>query len=277
MVVFDLSKRWTKCIHNKLQVGLRLGRQVRAGPAAGQHQAVLQCHDQEVRCRGGNYKFRALRLDTGNFSWGSEVRGQLRLCTPRVLLGVESRQSLVSFWLSVGVSCLQAVTRKTRVLDVVYNASNNELVRCDADLLGGVLLAALCCSHSRNGCCCIALIMSPLHKLSTETLQDWMLTLPAIVVGIACQQRARSTGSSRRAGAPRQFIAPGADAGCRLRAAGAHPDAGQERHHPGGRHAVQAVLPAALRHGGGREEEERRRDRGRRRREQGGGRGGGSH
>lgn len=39
-------------------------------------------------------KWRALRLDTGNFSWGSE-----------------------------------AVTRKTRVLDVDYNASNNELVR----------------------------------------------------------------------------------------------------------------------------------------------------
>lgn len=44
--------------------------------------------------RGGNVKWRALRLDTGNYSWGSE-----------------------------------AVTRKTRVLDVVYNASNNELVR----------------------------------------------------------------------------------------------------------------------------------------------------
>lgn len=25
-----------------------------------------------VRVRGGNKKFRALRLDTGNFSWGSE-------------------------------------------------------------------------------------------------------------------------------------------------------------------------------------------------------------
>merc|ERR1711908_228147 len=47
-----------------------------------------------VRCRGANTKFRAMRLDTGNFSWGSEV-----------------------------------CTRKTRILDVVYNASNNELVR----------------------------------------------------------------------------------------------------------------------------------------------------
>ncbi|KAF9607678.1 hypothetical protein IFM89_038149 [Coptis chinensis] len=44
--------------------------------------------------KGGNVKWRALRLDTGNFSWGSE-----------------------------------AVTRKTCLLDVVYNASNNELVR----------------------------------------------------------------------------------------------------------------------------------------------------
>lgn len=31
-----------------------------------------------VRCRGGNMKYRALRLDTGNFSWGSE--GEHFLC-----------------------------------------------------------------------------------------------------------------------------------------------------------------------------------------------------
>jgi small subunit ribosomal protein S8e len=47
-----------------------------------------------VRTRGGNRKFRALRLETGNFAWAS-----------------------------------QGAARKTRVLDVVYNASNNELVR----------------------------------------------------------------------------------------------------------------------------------------------------
>ena len=29
---------------------------------------------RRVRVRGGNSKFRALRLDAGNFSWGSEVR-----------------------------------------------------------------------------------------------------------------------------------------------------------------------------------------------------------
>ena len=28
---------------------------------------------RRVRVRGGNFKFRALRLDSGNFSWGSEV------------------------------------------------------------------------------------------------------------------------------------------------------------------------------------------------------------
>ena len=47
-----------------------------------------------VRCRGGNLKYRALRIDHGTFSWGSE-----------------------------------AVSRKSRVIDVIYNATNNELVR----------------------------------------------------------------------------------------------------------------------------------------------------
>ena len=59
---------------------------------------------REVRCRGGNMKYRALRLDTGNFSWGSEV-----------------------------------CTRKTRVLDVVYNASNNELVRTKTLVKGAIV------------------------------------------------------------------------------------------------------------------------------------------
>ncbi|CAG9327424.1 unnamed protein product [Blepharisma stoltei] len=47
-----------------------------------------------VRGRGGNSKYRALRLDAGNYSWAS-----------------------------------QNVTIKTRILWVVYNATNNELVR----------------------------------------------------------------------------------------------------------------------------------------------------
>jgi len=47
-----------------------------------------------VRTRGGNTKARALRLDAGNFAWGSE-----------------------------------SVSQPTRILDVVYNATSNELVR----------------------------------------------------------------------------------------------------------------------------------------------------
>lgn len=58
-----------------------------------------------VRCRGGNLKFRALRLDSGNFSWGSEV-----------------------------------CTRKIRVLDVAYNASNNELVRTKTLVKGAIVV-----------------------------------------------------------------------------------------------------------------------------------------
>lgn len=59
----------------------------------------------EVRCRGGNKKFRALKLETGNFSWGTEV-----------------------------------ATRKVRVLDVAYNASNNELVRTKTLVKGAIVV-----------------------------------------------------------------------------------------------------------------------------------------
>lgn len=47
-----------------------------------------------VRTRGGNRKFRALRIDSGNFSWGSE-----------------------------------GIARKVRVIAVAFHPSNNELVR----------------------------------------------------------------------------------------------------------------------------------------------------
>merc|ERR1712117_101192 len=63
-----------------------------ARPAAMTKLAPQRIHT--LRVRGGNKKYRALRLDQGNFSWGSE-----------------------------------AITRKTRIIDVVYNAANNELVR----------------------------------------------------------------------------------------------------------------------------------------------------
>merc|ERR1712098_960563 len=57
-----------------------------------------------VRCRGGNLKYRAMRLETGNFSWGTEV-----------------------------------VAKKCRIIDVVYNASNNELVRTNTLVKGCVV------------------------------------------------------------------------------------------------------------------------------------------
>ncbi|CUA75417.1 40S ribosomal protein S8 [Ictalurus punctatus] [Rhizoctonia solani] len=57
-----------------------------------------------VRVRGGNLKHRALRLETGNFAWGSEQ-----------------------------------TTRKTRLIGVVYNASNNELVRTNTLVKGAII------------------------------------------------------------------------------------------------------------------------------------------
>ena len=71
-----------------------------------------------VRVRGGNKKFRALRLDTGNFSWGSEVNYN-QWSRSDAMVAAEHVHSL---------HLSQAVTRKARVLDVNYNASNNELV-----------------------------------------------------------------------------------------------------------------------------------------------------
>ena len=49
---------------------------------------------RKLRVKGGNYKFRALRLNTGNFNWASE-----------------------------------GIALKTKIQNVAYNASNNELVR----------------------------------------------------------------------------------------------------------------------------------------------------
>ncbi|KAJ4456180.1 putative 40S ribosomal protein S8 [Paratrimastix pyriformis] len=71
-------------------------------PAAMTHLGGKRIHT--VRCRGGNIKFRALRLDHGNFSWGTEV-----------------------------------CTRKSRIIDVVYNASNNELVRTQTLVKGCIV------------------------------------------------------------------------------------------------------------------------------------------
>ncbi len=57
-----------------------------------------------VRVRGGNVKFRALRLETGTYSWGSE-----------------------------------AISRKTRIIGVVYNSTNNELVRTNTLVKGCIV------------------------------------------------------------------------------------------------------------------------------------------
>ena len=58
-----------------------------------------------IRGRGNNIKRRALRIDHGNFSWGSE-----------------------------------ATAHKTRVLDCVYNATNNELVRTKTLVKNAIVL-----------------------------------------------------------------------------------------------------------------------------------------
>jgi len=57
-----------------------------------------------VRTRGGNQKYRALRLDAGNMSWASE-----------------------------------SVTRKCRLLNVSYNSTNNELVRTNTLVKSGIV------------------------------------------------------------------------------------------------------------------------------------------
>lgn len=73
----------------------------------GRQPAATKIGDKKintVRTRGGNLKHRALRLEQGNFTWSSE-----------------------------------AVTRKTRLLNVVYNATSNELVRTNTLVKGAVL------------------------------------------------------------------------------------------------------------------------------------------
>ncbi|KYQ94345.1 40S ribosomal protein S8 [Tieghemostelium lacteum] len=57
-----------------------------------------------LRVRGGNYKFRALLLDTGNFSFASEK-----------------------------------ITRKCRILNVAYNATSNDLFRTNTLVKGSII------------------------------------------------------------------------------------------------------------------------------------------
>jgi small subunit ribosomal protein S8e len=72
-------------------------------PTAGTKLSNHKCV-RLMRVRGGNIKHRAIRLDHGNLSWGSE-----------------------------------ALSRKTRILSVVYNASSNELVRTNTLVRGAIV------------------------------------------------------------------------------------------------------------------------------------------
>merc|ERR1712150_256610 len=70
-----------------------MGRQFESGrPAAGTK--LNEKRIRRVRTMGGKSKFRALRLNMGNFNWASE-----------------------------------GVTRKSKIVNVIYNAVSNELVR----------------------------------------------------------------------------------------------------------------------------------------------------
>ncbi len=92
------SASGAKRAHYRKKRKFELGRQ----PAMTKLSTEKRIH--LVRVRGGNIKHRALRLESGNFSWGSET-----------------------------------ITRKTRLVDVVYNASNNELVRTKTLVKGAIV------------------------------------------------------------------------------------------------------------------------------------------
>jgi small subunit ribosomal protein S8e len=69
------------------------------------HTKLGETRVRTVRTRGGNTKLRALRLDSGIFSWGAE-----------------------------------GISRKARILEVVYNGANNEFVRTNTLVRGEVVL-----------------------------------------------------------------------------------------------------------------------------------------
>eukprot|EP01010_Urceolus_cornutus_P000940 NODE_1450_length_907_cov_665.881119_g1120_i0.p1 GENE.NODE_1450_length_907_cov_665.881119_g1120_i0~~NODE_1450_length_907_cov_665.881119_g1120_i0.p1 ORF type:complete len:256 (-),score=59.11 NODE_1450_length_907_cov_665.881119_g1120_i0:67-834(-) len=73
-------------------------------PPANTKLVIGQTRVRKVRTRGGHSKQRALRLDSGNFSWGTEGIG-----------------------------------KKARILDVVYNATSNELVRTKTLVKGTIV------------------------------------------------------------------------------------------------------------------------------------------
>lgn len=68
------------------------------------HTKLGETRVRQVRVRGGNTKLRALRLDSGIFSWGSE-----------------------------------GISRKARIHSVVYNGANNEFVRTNTLVKSGII------------------------------------------------------------------------------------------------------------------------------------------
>merc|ERR1711909_75717 len=72
-------------------------------PAANTKIAPKRVHT--VRAMGGNMKFRALRLDHGNFGWASE-----------------------------------GIARSSRIVDVVYNATSNVLIRTKTLVKGAIVV-----------------------------------------------------------------------------------------------------------------------------------------
>jgi len=68
------------------------------------HTKLGETRVRQVRVRGGNIKLRALRLDSGIFSWGAE-----------------------------------GISRKARIHSVVYNGANNEFVRTNTLVKGGIV------------------------------------------------------------------------------------------------------------------------------------------
>jgi len=78
-----------------------LGRQAAKTKLAQQGE---EARVRPIRVRGGHYKFRALRLDTANVSWGTEK-----------------------------------ITRKCRIINVVYNATSNDLVRTNTLVKGSII------------------------------------------------------------------------------------------------------------------------------------------
>ncbi|KAJ1860678.1 ribosomal protein S8A [Coemansia sp. RSA 2703] len=91
------SHTGAKRAHYRKKRKFELGRQ-----AANTKLGAKRIH--EVRVRGGNKKFRAMRLEAGTYSWGSE-----------------------------------SISRSTRIVAVVYNASNNELVRTNTLVKGAIV------------------------------------------------------------------------------------------------------------------------------------------